>query len=108
MPSGRLQAKKYIRYETLPLEREHLMNNTTPFCVSSSRMIIRWYREGLMALISRSPDMTIVAEANNGREAVEQFLLHSPDLALLADIAFSLLIELKIYRSGDVSNASMC
>ena len=40
-------------------------------------------REGLAALINRSPDMTVVAEASNGREAVEQFFLHRPDVALL-------------------------
>lgn len=40
-------------------------------------------REGLSALINRRPDMTVVAEASNGREAVKQFLLHRPDVALL-------------------------
>ena len=40
-------------------------------------------REGLAALINRSPDMAVVAEASTGREAVEQFLLHCPDVALL-------------------------
>ena len=40
-------------------------------------------REGLAALINRRPDMTVVAEAGNGREAVEQFLLHRPDVTLL-------------------------
>ncbi|PIY42629.1 MAG: DNA-binding response regulator, partial [Armatimonadetes bacterium CG_4_10_14_3_um_filter_66_18] len=39
-------------------------------------------REGLAALINRSPDMAVVAEASTGREAVEQFLLHCPDVAL--------------------------
>lgn len=40
-------------------------------------------REGLAALINRRPDMTVIAEASNGREAVELFLLHRPDVALL-------------------------
>jgi len=40
-------------------------------------------REGLVALINRRPDMVVVAEASNGREAVEQFLRHRPDVALL-------------------------
>ena len=40
-------------------------------------------REGLAALINRRPDMAVVAEASTGREAVEQFLLHCPDVALL-------------------------
>ena len=40
-------------------------------------------REGLVALINRRPDMVVVAEVSNGREAVEQFLRHRPDVALL-------------------------
>jgi len=40
-------------------------------------------REGLTALINRCPDMTVVAEASNGREAAEQYLQHLPDLALI-------------------------
>ncbi|HEY1939850.1 MAG TPA: response regulator transcription factor [Candidatus Angelobacter sp.] len=40
-------------------------------------------REGLMALINRQPDMRVVAEASNGKEAVEQFFAVHPDVALL-------------------------
>lgn len=40
-------------------------------------------REGLVALINRRPDMVVVAEASNGREAVAEFLLHRPDVALV-------------------------
>ena len=40
-------------------------------------------REGLMALINRQPDMRAVAEAGNGKEAVEQFFAVHPDMALL-------------------------
>src|ERR1700744_5873206 len=40
-------------------------------------------REGLSTLINRISDMRVVAEAANGREAVEKFLAHSPDIALL-------------------------
>ena len=40
-------------------------------------------REGLAALINRQPDMTVVAEACNGRELVEQFLRLRPDVALV-------------------------
>jgi two-component system NarL family response regulator len=40
-------------------------------------------REGLVALINRRPDMEVVAEASNGREAVAEFLLHRPDVALM-------------------------
>lgn len=40
-------------------------------------------REGLAALINRRPDMEVVAEASNGREALEQFLQQLPDVALI-------------------------
>ncbi|HEV3316285.1 MAG TPA: response regulator transcription factor, partial [Candidatus Angelobacter sp.] len=40
-------------------------------------------REGLATMISRQPDMEVVAEAPNGRDAVEQFLLYRPDVALM-------------------------
>ena len=40
-------------------------------------------REGLAAVINRSPDLCIVAQAANGEEAVEKFQVHSPDIALI-------------------------
>ena len=40
-------------------------------------------REGLVALINRRPDMTVVAEASNGRELVAEFMRHRPDVALV-------------------------
>ena len=40
-------------------------------------------RAGLVALINHRPDMVVVAEAANGRELVEEFLLHRPDVALV-------------------------
>jgi two-component system, NarL family, response regulator len=40
-------------------------------------------REGLATMINRRSDMRVVAEAATGREAVEKFLAHSPDIALL-------------------------
>ena len=39
--------------------------------------------EGLVAMISRQSDMVVVAEANNGREAVELWQSHHPDVTLL-------------------------
>lgn len=39
--------------------------------------------EGLAALINRRPDMHVVAEAHNGREAIALFRQHKPDLVLL-------------------------
>jgi DNA-binding NarL/FixJ family response regulator len=40
-------------------------------------------REGLAAVINRQSEMRVVAEAGNGREAVEQFVALRPDVALL-------------------------
>ena len=40
-------------------------------------------REGLRALVNSQRDMKVVAEAANGREAVQQFFLHNPDVLLL-------------------------
>lgn len=40
-------------------------------------------REGLASMVNRQPDMQVVAEACDGRMAVEQFRLHRPDVTLL-------------------------
>ncbi|HTU42532.1 MAG TPA: response regulator transcription factor [Candidatus Aquilonibacter sp.] len=40
-------------------------------------------REGLVAMIERQPNMRVVAQASNGREAVDQFLTRRPDVGLL-------------------------
>ena len=40
-------------------------------------------REGIAALVASQPDMALVGEASNGREAVEQFRKHHPDITLM-------------------------
>ena len=40
-------------------------------------------REGLVSLVKRKSDMVIVAEASNGREAVDLWKEHRPDVTLL-------------------------
>src|SRR5258707_3847372 len=40
-------------------------------------------REGVAALLAGQSDMTLVAEASNGREAIEQFRIHRPDVTLM-------------------------
>ncbi|WP_089842043.1 response regulator [Granulicella pectinivorans] len=40
-------------------------------------------REGVSSLIGSQPDMRIVAEASSGREAIEQFRAHRPDVTLM-------------------------
>jgi DNA-binding NarL/FixJ family response regulator len=40
-------------------------------------------REGIAALVATQPDMALVAEAASGREAIEQFRQHQPDVTLM-------------------------
>ena len=40
-------------------------------------------RKGIAALVDIEPDMTLVAEATNGREAIQQFRAHRPDVTLM-------------------------
>jgi DNA-binding NarL/FixJ family response regulator len=40
-------------------------------------------REGIAALIGNQADMEVVAEASTGREALEQFRQHRPDITLM-------------------------
>src|ERR1700740_3723920 len=40
-------------------------------------------REGIAAILAGEPDMFLVAEAGNGREAIEQFRTHRPDITLM-------------------------
>jgi len=40
-------------------------------------------RQGIIGLVSGQPDMKLVAEASNGREAIQQFRTHRPDVTLM-------------------------
>jgi DNA-binding NarL/FixJ family response regulator len=40
-------------------------------------------REGIAAILRHQPDMRLVAEAANGREALERFREHQPDVTLM-------------------------
>lgn len=48
-------------------------------CVDDHRLM----REGISRIVGVQPDMTVVAEASNGEEAVEQFTRHRPDVTLM-------------------------
>jgi DNA-binding NarL/FixJ family response regulator len=41
------------------------------------------FRQGIAALLATQPDMSLVAEASNGREALQQFRVHRPDITLM-------------------------
>jgi len=40
-------------------------------------------REGIAVLVETQPDMTLVGEASTGREAIQQFRTHRPDITLM-------------------------
>jgi DNA-binding NarL/FixJ family response regulator len=40
-------------------------------------------RQGIAGLVAVQPDMAMVAEAVNGREAIQQFRAHRPDITLM-------------------------
>ena len=40
-------------------------------------------REGIAVLVETQPDMTLVGEASTGREAIQQFRTHRPDVTLM-------------------------
>jgi DNA-binding NarL/FixJ family response regulator len=40
-------------------------------------------REGIAGLVAGQSDMTLVAQASNGREAIHQFRTHRPDITLM-------------------------
>jgi DNA-binding NarL/FixJ family response regulator len=40
-------------------------------------------RKGIAAILASQPDIILVAEASNGREAVDQYRTHRPDITLM-------------------------
>jgi DNA-binding NarL/FixJ family response regulator len=41
------------------------------------------FRQGIVGLLADHPDLELVAEASNGREAIRQFRAHKPDITLM-------------------------
>ncbi len=54
-------------------------------------------RLGMKVLLERLQGFTVVGEADNEEEAVEQALLHEPDIVIM-DIRFLAAVELKLVR----------
>jgi DNA-binding NarL/FixJ family response regulator len=44
------------------------------------------FRSGIAALLATQPDISLVAEASNGREAIEKFREDRPDITLMMDL----------------------
>jgi DNA-binding NarL/FixJ family response regulator len=55
------------------------MNAIRVFSVDDHALV----REGIAMLINCQPDMLMVAQASNGREAIERFREHKPDVTLM-------------------------
>jgi DNA-binding NarL/FixJ family response regulator len=58
------------------------MSNSTPiriFSIDDHPLM----REGIAAIIRNEPDMLLVAEASSGREAIQGFREHRPDITLM-------------------------
>ena len=49
------------------------------FCVDDHPLL----REGIAKVLESQPDMTLVGEASSGREALQQFRVHRPDVTLM-------------------------
>ena len=63
-----------------------MVADTTPaagpirlLCVDDHRLM----REGIVRIVTTYPDVRVVAQATTGKEAVEQFLEHRPDVTLM-------------------------
>ena len=41
------------------------------------------FRQGIVSLVADLPDMKLVAQGANGREAIQQFRVHRPDITLM-------------------------
>jgi DNA-binding NarL/FixJ family response regulator len=65
----------------------HSQKDTQDFMTNPIRILTAddhtLVRKGSAAILASQSDMSVVAEASNGREAVEQFRSHRPDITLM-------------------------
>jgi DNA-binding NarL/FixJ family response regulator len=61
-------------------------------------------RAGFRAILSHEPDLDVVAEAGNGREALEQTRLHRPDVVLM-DVRMPVMDGLEATRALTASGS---
>ncbi|HEV2826872.1 MAG TPA: response regulator transcription factor [Pyrinomonadaceae bacterium] len=54
-------------------------NSIRILCVDDHPLLL----EGIAVVLSAESDMVLVAEATNGRDAIEQFRMHRPDITLM-------------------------
>src|SRR6266700_6448044 len=48
----------------------------------------KMFRDGLAMVLASQPDMNLVAQASNGREAIQQFRQYHPDVTLMDLLQF--------------------
>jgi DNA-binding NarL/FixJ family response regulator len=70
------------KINVLSLEPTMMINSpkTIRILVADDHPIVR---QGLVAILNDQPDMTVVAEVNNGQQAIAQYRIHQPDVAIL-------------------------
>ena len=69
------------------MKRDEIVTNTARAGKSPIRVLIAddhaVVRKGLAAIIAQEPDMIVVAQAEDGRAAIDQYRQHRPDVMLL-------------------------
>jgi DNA-binding NarL/FixJ family response regulator len=78
----------------LPVMKGSALTNRTTILICDDHRIVR---QGLRALLESQPDFTVVGEAENGREALQQAKSLRPDIILM-DISMPLLNGLETAR----------
>jgi two-component system NarL family response regulator len=68
-------------------------NRIRVLCVDDHQIV----REGLVSIIGRQPDMTVIGAATNGLQAIEMFLQNPPDVTLM-DLQLPVLSGLEAIR----------
>jgi two-component system, NarL family, response regulator len=59
-----------------------MINQSTPIrvLIADDHSIVR---QGLATIINRDPEMTVIAQAENGQQAIDYFREHQPDVTLM-------------------------
>ncbi|HZE57287.1 MAG TPA: response regulator transcription factor [Chthoniobacterales bacterium] len=78
--SSRKSAKKPSSAATKVAKGRDTKKSRITVVIADDHSVVR---EGLVSLITRKADMTVVGEASNGREAVDLWKKHHPDITLL-------------------------
>src|SRR6266700_1379888 len=96
--------RRSSRRDTLKTSRATVIEKIRVLLVDDHVVV----RQGLRVLLEAEPDLTVVGEAENGRQAVELARKHLPDVVVM-DIAMPLLNGLEATRQilKDVSTTKV-